>query len=76
MRTKTLLLAFMATVLIPVIKINAQSWTLKGNAGTVPATNFIGTTDTKDFIIRTKNIQRVRVNSTGNILIGQLSTYR
>jgi hypothetical protein len=33
----------------------------------VPSSNFIGTTDTKDFVIRTKNAERVRVKANGNI---------
>ncbi len=35
-------------------------WTLTGNAGTAPATNFLGTTDNVDFVVRTNNIERYR----------------
>jgi hypothetical protein len=55
---------------ITVTNANAQSWNLTGNAGINTATNFIGTTDSKNFIIRTKNLQRINVAPTGNILIG------
>lgn len=43
------------------------NWTLLGNSGTVAATNFIGTTDAIDFVVRTSNVQRMIVRSTGNI---------
>lgn len=41
-------------------------WALLGNAGTNPATNFIGTTDNVNLIFRTNNIERMRlVSATG-----------
>ena len=52
----------------------AQNWSLTGNAGTVPSSNFIGTTDTKDFVIRTKNAERVRVKANGNVGINLSGT--
>jgi hypothetical protein len=36
--------------------VNAQ-WSLNGNAGTNPPTNFIGTTDFVNFVIKTNNQQ-------------------
>jgi hypothetical protein len=39
----------------------AQSWSLAGNAGTDPATNFIGTTDNKDIVFKTNNAERFRI---------------
>ena len=54
-------------------------WTITGNAGTTPSTsaigttvngNFIGTTDAKDFVVATNNLERMRVSSAGNIGIG------
>ncbi|MBK9761349.1 MAG: hypothetical protein IPO90_15610 [Flavobacteriales bacterium] len=38
-----------------------QGWTTLGNAGTTPTTNFLGTTDPQDFVIRTNNLERFRV---------------
>lgn len=35
-------------------------WQVNGNVGTCPCTNFIGTTDAIDFIIKTNNIERAR----------------
>lgn len=49
---------------------NGASWLLTGNAGTSAATNFIGTTDAVDWVIRTSNIERMRVLLGGNVGIG------
>lgn len=48
----------------------SSDWTLVGNAGTNPATNFIGTTDAQDFVVRTDNAERMRVSATGDVGIG------
>lgn len=50
--------------------IPASGWALLGNAGTTPATNFLGTTDAQDFVIRTTNSERIRVMAGGNVGIG------
>ncbi|MEO8069408.1 MAG: hypothetical protein ABI599_17050 [Flavobacteriales bacterium] len=43
-------------------------WTITGNTGTVAATNFLGTTDLIDFVIRTNNTERLRVlGGTGRV---------
>jgi hypothetical protein len=47
-----------------------SDWSLLGNAGTVAATNFIGTTDAIDFVTRTNNTEKMRVTSAGNVGIG------
>lgn len=47
-----------------------SNWTLLGNAGTVAGTNFIGTTDSVDFRIRTNNTEKLSVTSAGNVGIG------
>jgi hypothetical protein len=67
MKTKILLLLCITVVTIPKHNLLAQSWKLIGNAATNPATNFLGTTDNTDLVIRTKNIERIRVNSNGTI---------
>lgn len=46
------------------------AWTILGNAGTTPATNFIGTVDANDWVVRTNNVEQMRVLSTGNVGIG------
>ena len=45
-------------------------WNLLGNSGTNSATNFIGTTDAVDWIVRTSNTERMRVLSSGNVGMG------
>ena len=47
-----------------------NAWSLTGNAGTNPATNFIGTTDAQDWVIKSNNTERMRVLSNGNVGIG------
>lgn len=49
-----------------------NDWSLTGNAGTTAGTNFIGTTDAQDFVIKTGvgGIERMRILSTGNVGIG------
>ena len=41
--------------------ITGNYWSLTGNSGTSPSSNFIGTTDAKDFVARTNNIERMRI---------------
>ena len=48
----------------------SQSWSLTGNAGTNPATNFLGSTDTASLVLRTNNTARMLISSTGNVGIG------
>jgi len=47
----TLLIAFAINTVI----VNAQSWSLTGNASTNPPTNFLGTTDAKRLILKVNN---------------------
>jgi hypothetical protein len=48
----------------------AGDWKLLGNAGTNPATNFLGTTDNQPLVFRTNNTEKVRVLANGNVGIG------
>ena len=43
------------------------AWKTLGNAATVAALNFIGTTDNIDFVTRTNNIERMRVTALGSV---------
>jgi hypothetical protein len=53
-----------------------QDWGMSGNAGTDPATQFIGTTDSVDVVLKSNNIEQLRLSnnyakiSSGNLLIG------
>ena len=46
-----------------------NAWSLTGNTGTSPPTNFIGTIDAFDWAIRTSNIERIRVISAGRTVL-------
>ncbi len=45
-------------------------WNLTGNTGTNAASNFIGTTDNVDFVLKTNSAERMRITSGGKIGIG------
>ncbi|MCF6306538.1 MAG: hypothetical protein L3J09_01135 [Flavobacteriaceae bacterium] len=49
---------------------NGRDWSLTGNAGTNPSTNFLGTTDDTDFVLRTNSTERMRFANTGVAGIG------
>jgi hypothetical protein len=48
-------------------------WSLTGNAGTTPGTNFLGTTDAHDLVVKTNNAEALRVTSAGDVGIGTTS---
>jgi hypothetical protein len=45
----------------------SSGWSLTGNSGTVAGTNFIGTTDAIDWLVKTNNTERLRIGATGNV---------
>lgn len=45
-------------------------WSLTGNAGTSPSTNFFGTTDSVDVVFRTNNNEKIRLTASGSLGIG------
>ncbi|MEZ4839368.1 MAG: hypothetical protein R2782_09470, partial [Flavobacterium sp.] len=47
-----------------------NTWSILGNAGTDPTTNFIGTSDNQSFVFRTNNLERMRLDANGNFGIG------
>ena len=52
------------------LQTTKESWLLTGNAGTNPATNFLGTTDAQHLVFRTNNLERMRITSSGYVGIG------
>ena len=53
---------------------SSTGWTLLGNSGLSASTNFIGTTDSIDWVVRTNNIERARVSATGYVGINGAPT--
>ncbi len=49
----------------PSAVVGAGAWALTGNAGTNPATNFLGTTDAQPLVIRVGNQETFRFNAPG-----------
>jgi hypothetical protein len=50
---------------------SALAWTLAGNA--ITGTEFLGTTNAQPLVIRTNNIERMRIDAAGNVGIGTSS---
>lgn len=48
----------------------SNNWELTGNAGTNPTTNFLGTTDNVDVVLRANNVERMRLKANGDVGIG------
>ncbi|MBF0577152.1 hypothetical protein [Dysgonomonas sp. GY617] len=46
---------------------STNDWTLTGNAGTSPSTNFLGTTDNTDLVFKTNATGRMIVSASGNV---------
>jgi hypothetical protein len=54
-------------------QMSSTPWTLTGNLGTSPATDFIGTSDNQPLVVKTTGAQRALIDTSGNIeLTGQL----
>jgi hypothetical protein len=49
---------------------NSADWSLTGNSGTTPGTNFVGTTDNQSLVFRANNTEWMRIVNTGNVGIG------
>jgi len=59
------------TMWIALAGTNGRDWSLEGNDGTDPLTDFVGTKEDTDLVIRTNNIERARIlGSTGNLGVG------
>lgn len=55
---------------------SASTWGLTGNSGTTPSSNFLGTTDNQSLVIKTNNTERMRVDSSGDVQVGDYYTSR
>lgn len=47
-----------------------QNWSLTGNAGTSPGTQYLGTSDNQNFQIRTNATLRMTVENDGQVIVG------
>jgi hypothetical protein len=52
---------------------SSSDWNLTGNTGTIPGTNFVGTTDATALVLKTNNTSRVNVSSDGVTKIGDVT---
>jgi hypothetical protein len=55
-------------------KTSENGWTMTGNSGTTPGTQFIGTADAKDVVLKTNNTERFRISSDGKICAGNFGS--
>lgn len=55
---------------------NGEGWQTTGNNGTNPTNNFIGTIDNQSFVVRTNNVERMRVLNTGEVGINTTTPAR
>jgi len=53
---------------------NTTAWNLSGNAGTNPATQYVGTSDNTDLVLRTDKVDNFRIKNDGRIEIGNKGT--
>lgn len=51
------------------VNSNTTEWHLSGNAGTSPTTDYLGTSDAQDLIIKTNNTARITIDKTGPITL-------
>ncbi|MDA9563738.1 tail fiber domain-containing protein [Flavobacteriales bacterium] len=49
-------------------------WELDGNTGTTAGTDYVGTTDATDLVFKTTGIERMRIESGGEVAIGAASS--
>lgn len=50
--------------------VTTNMWTLSGNSGTNPATQFIGTVDNQPLVFKTGSFEAMRIDTFGNLGIG------
>ena len=53
------------------LSLGNTNWTLTGNLGTTPGTNFIGTTDAQDLRFKTNSTDRLNISNAN----GQIQSY-
>ncbi|HRI22586.1 MAG TPA: hypothetical protein PLA68_16615, partial [Panacibacter sp.] len=63
-------LGFMALLSITALQSQAQSWSTTGNAGIAAGTNYLGTSDSNDLVLRTNAIEKGRLFANGTWRFG------
>jgi len=53
-----------------------SGWSLTGNSGTIPSTNFIGTKDNQRLVFRTNNVERMTIITNGHVGINNSAPSR
>lgn len=72
MKKMKLLLTVIATV--GMSNVVFAQWSLTGNAGTTPGTDYVGTSDNQDLVFKTNATEKVRILKTGEVGIGKVPT--
>jgi hypothetical protein len=54
---------------ITIVNSDGTKWSLIGNSGTTPGTNFVGTTDSNDLVVKTNNIETARFTTSQKTLL-------
>lgn len=49
-----------------------SDWTMTGNAGSNPATHYLGTSDNKDLVFKTNGVEELRLNANGTVQVKNL----
>jgi hypothetical protein len=49
----------------------SSDWSLLGNSGTTAGTNFVGTTNAQDLVLKANNTEGVRVTTAGNTVVAK-----
>ncbi len=60
---------------VPFSTINAKDWHTNGNAGTNGPTDFLGTTDNKPLVLKTNNLERMRIANNGRVSVNATSGF-
>lgn len=55
------------------LSANAQ-WSLTGNSGTTPGTNFLGTSDSKDLVFKTNNTEWIKLTTKGRLIFQNIDS--
>lgn len=50
-----------------------NSWKATGNLGTNPSNNYLGTADNNAFVMKTNNIERLRIGNGGNVGVNNIN---